>query len=99
MGVELGPSSIFRVEPKCDSLFFFFLANSTITLESKLKLGFEFKFCSAQIHAQAQFFLNSKLEKETQIQVANFYLKLVGFLLRCVEILWGLMAFSLFLHK
>lgn len=78
--------------------FFFFLANSTIILESELKFKFELKFCWVQIQAWAQNFLHIKTWKKI-IQVWNFYLELVGLFLRRVEISWGLRAFSLFLHK
>jgi hypothetical protein len=40
-----------------------------------------------------------KTSKQNKVGVPSSYFELVALLLRCIEITWGLRAFSFFLHK
>lgn len=86
----------FGTKPKFSS---FFLSDFAIIMKSKLNFGFKLNFYWAWVHAWTLIFLHIKTRKKNQIQIWCFYLELVGFLLKCVEISWVLRAFSLFLHK
>ncbi len=77
MELSLSEAPCLELAPN-STLLFLFLAKFSITLESKLEL---------------KFFYTWKLEKKNQIQFPNSYLKLVVFLLRCVDISSGFQAF------
>jgi hypothetical protein len=68
--------------------FLFFLGKFAITLKFELELGFELGY-----------FLNIKTWNQRKGWIPSFYVKLIVFLLRCVEISYGLQALFFFLHK
>ncbi len=88
------------LEPGLSSTpFFLFFGWFTIAQKFEVELGFELKFFWVQIQDWAQIFLKIKTQNQWKVWIPSSYLKLVALLVRCVEISYGLQAFSSFLHK